>query len=426
MVTRGRRVGSTVGRVEGTRVGLFGVLGAGNIGNDGSMESVVHYIREAHPDVNLDAWCTGPDRLRDEYGLEASPMHWQQRYEQRAPQLPRVAFNVVGKGIDAVRTARWVRGHAAVIVPGAGVLEASLPVRPWEIPYSLFLLCVWGRVFRTRVALVDVGADKINKPTTRWLSTMAARLASYRSYRDSMSRTAMSERGVDTTNDHVYPDLMFGLPVTSQVDLGEADSVALGVMAYYGGNDDRSRAGALHRTYVEQMRTLLNWLLDHGKKVTLILGDSVHDQAVTRELYDHCRASRSNISPGLLKVLPVASPRELAEGIKNTRIVVAIRYHNVITALRLSRPTLAISYSPKHEVVMDDMGLSGFCHPAATMNVTTLIEQFRRLDREADTVHRALRERNREKQDLLSAQFADLSDIILSAGSMTAARKREK
>lgn len=412
--------------MSGLKVGLFGVLGAGNIGNDGSMESVLHYIREAHPDVQLDAWCTGPQRLRDEYGLVASPMHWQQRHEHGAPPLSRLVLNIMGKGIDAVRTARWVRGHHAVIVPGAGILEASLPVRPWEMPYSLFLLSLWGWVFRTRIGLVDVGADKISPAATRWLSTTAARLASYRSYRDLMSRVAISERGVDTTNDHVFPDLLFALPLPSQDDPGEPDHVALGVMAYYGGNGDRSRAGALHRTYVEAMRTFLNWLLDQGKTVTLIVGDSVHDRAVAKELYDDCWASRRDCSSGYLSVLPVASPDELAEGIKRAQTVVAIRYHNVITALRLSRPTLSISYSPKHDVVMDDMGLSGFCHPAAAMDVSRLMEQFRRLEAEAHTLRQVLRERNREKQELLHMQFEELSAFIRSAGSESPASKRER
>ena len=39
--------------------------------------------------------------------------------------------------------------------------------------------------------------------------------------------------------------------------------------------------------------------------------------------------------------------------------VVAIRYHNVISALKLSKPTLSLSYATKHDVLMADMGLSG-------------------------------------------------------------------
>jgi hypothetical protein len=43
------------------RVGLFGLLGQGNLGNDGSMEAVLAYLRAEHPDVILDALCPEPD-----------------------------------------------------------------------------------------------------------------------------------------------------------------------------------------------------------------------------------------------------------------------------------------------------------------------------------------------------------------------------
>jgi polysaccharide pyruvyl transferase WcaK-like protein len=82
-------------------------------------------------------------------------------------------------------------------------------VRSWQFPYDLFVLCAAGRIFRTKVALVSAGASVPSERRTRWLFTAAGRLAFYRSYRDTLSRDAMRQQGVDTTGDHVYPDLAF-------------------------------------------------------------------------------------------------------------------------------------------------------------------------------------------------------------------------
>ena len=98
------------------------------------------------------------------------------RYQQRVSGIPAAPLKLLGKGIDAFRTVAWARRHDAVIVPGMGVLEASLPLRPWGFPYSMLLLCAGGRLFRTKVALVSVGAGTINQPLTRWLFNMAARI----------------------------------------------------------------------------------------------------------------------------------------------------------------------------------------------------------------------------------------------------------
>ena len=42
-------------RSAAPRVGLFGLLGSGNIGNDASMESVLGYLSTEHPDAIVDA-----------------------------------------------------------------------------------------------------------------------------------------------------------------------------------------------------------------------------------------------------------------------------------------------------------------------------------------------------------------------------------
>src|SRR5882757_1493544 len=219
------------------RVGLFGLLGSGNIGNDGSLESVLAYLRTHHPDARLDAMCSGARQITDRYGIPATRLHWFRSEYQTASGAGSLARKVLGKVIDAARTTTWVRRQDVVIVPGMGVLEATTPLRPWGFPYALFVLCASARIVGTRTALVGVGADIITEPLIRWLITRSARLACYRSYRDVYSRDAMRRMGVDTSGDEVYPDLAFALPTPPVT--GTRGTVGIGVMAYCGRNSDR-------------------------------------------------------------------------------------------------------------------------------------------------------------------------------------------
>jgi polysaccharide pyruvyl transferase WcaK-like protein len=116
----GRRRRSTAA----PRVGLFGLLGSGNIGNDASIESMLGYLRADHSDVVLDAMCKGPDRLTERFGVAAIPLNWYQKYEKQASGVSAIALKALGKGVDVFRTASWVRRHDVVIVPGTGILEA--------------------------------------------------------------------------------------------------------------------------------------------------------------------------------------------------------------------------------------------------------------------------------------------------------------
>ncbi len=233
--------------VEGVRIGLFGLLGSGNIGNDASMEAVLGYLQTRHPSAVIDVMCSGPERVTEEYGLPAVQMFWFDRHQDRLSSKPWSVLRVPSRVLDVFRVSSWVRRHDVVIVPGAGVLEASLPLRPWNTPYGLFLITAAGRLFRTKVALVCVGAGPINKRATRSLSTWAARLATYRSYRDSGSREAMRRRGLDA-GDSVFPDLAFSLPTPGRDRHGgDWSTIGVGIMAYAGSNDDRYRAPEVYR-----------------------------------------------------------------------------------------------------------------------------------------------------------------------------------
>lgn len=64
-------------------------------------------------------------------------------------------------------------------------------------------------------------------------------------------------------HDHVYPDLAFALPVPP-VGRGDPLTVGVGVMAYYGTNDDRKQADEIHASYIEKMKRFVRWLADSG------------------------------------------------------------------------------------------------------------------------------------------------------------------
>ena len=394
------------------RVGLFGLLGSGNSGNDASTEAVVEYLRTAHPEAVVDAMCGGPQLVRARYGIDAVPIFWYQKFEQNKTRVPLLLLKGLSKGIDTFRTVSWVRRHDAVIVPGAGPLETTLPQRAWGIPYALFVLCLSGKVFGTRVALVSVGADAIGKRVTRWLSNSTARLAFYRSYRDSFSRDTMRQRGIDTSLDRVYADLAFCVP-TPPYTPGDPQIVGVGVMSYHGGNDDRKQAGQIHSRYVEGLSQFTRWLLDSGHRVRLFGGDTKFDGEIAEQILADARRHWPELDPSWITVEPAASYAELMQAMAPCGIVVATRYHNVICALKLCKPTISLGYSRKFVSLMTDMGLADFNQPAGSLDSGRLIEQFTELENRHTDLQRQLAEANAARRKSLDEQFAVLSSLLL-------------
>ncbi|MEU6621319.1 polysaccharide pyruvyl transferase family protein [Streptomyces litmocidini] len=386
------------------RVGVFGLLGSGNLGNDGSLEAVLGYLRAEHPRAVVDALCGGPEAVTARFGIPATRLHWYRGEYRTASRAGAVAGKGLGKLVDVFRTAAWVRRHDVVIVPGMGVLEATLPLRPWGFPYSLFLLCAAGRLLGTPVALVGVGAAAIRGRPTRALVRWSARLAAYRSYRDAQSRDAMREMGVDTARDEVHPDLAFSLPTPSSSPSGPPGLVCVGVMAFHGGNDDRARAEEIHRRYLDGTIRFVRALVEEGRPVRLLTGDDV-DATVVAAILDA-------VDSPLVTAAETTSLAGLMTEMSAAGTAVAIRYHNLICALKVGTPVLAVTYAAKSDALMSQMGLAEYCHPARELDADRLLEQFRELEKRSAELRRTLAERNETAARRLAHQFTALTAAL--------------
>ncbi|MFE6158079.1 polysaccharide pyruvyl transferase family protein [Streptomyces sp. NPDC056486] len=390
------------------RVGVFGLLGSGNLGNDGSLEAVLGYLRAEHPEAVVDALCGGPETVATRYRIPATRLHWYRGEYRTASRAGSIAAKGFGKLVDAFRTAAWVRRHDVVIVPGMGVLEATLPLRPWGFPYSLFLLCASGRLFGTPVALVGVGAAEIHDRPTRALVRWSARLAKYRSYRDDLSRDAMRAMGVDTARDEVYPDLAFALPtMPTSAPSGPPGPVCVGVMDFHGGNDDRARAEEIHRRYLDGTTRFVRALAEEGRPVRLLTGDEVDAQVVD--------AIIDAVDSPLVTAADASSLADLMKETAAADAVVATRYHNLVCALKVGTPTLALSYAAKSDALMTQMGLAAYCHPAREVDAERLLEQFRALEQRSAELRRTLAERNLAATRRLEHQFTALTTALFPA-----------
>ncbi|WP_405571353.1 polysaccharide pyruvyl transferase family protein [Streptomyces phaeochromogenes] len=401
------------------RVGVFGLLGSGNLGNDGSLEAVLGYLRAEHPGAVVDALCGGPEVVTARYGIPATRLHWYRGEYRTASRAGAIVGKGLGKLVDAVRTAAWVRRHDVVIVPGMGVLEATLPLRPWGFPYSLFLLCASGRLFGTRVALVGVGAAPIGNRPTRALVRWSARLAGYRSYRDALSRDAMRAMGVDTARDKVYPDLAFALPTPpASAPSGSPGPVCVGVMDFHGGNDDRARAEEIHRRYLDGTTRFVRALVEDGRPVRLLTGDEC-DRPVVAAILDA-------VDSPLVTAAEAASLADLMKETAAADTVVATRYHNLVCALKVGTPTLALSYAAKSDALMDRMGLAAYRHPAREVDAGQLLEQFRALEKRSAELRRTLTERNLTAARQLEDQFTALTAALFPAADHAHALREAK
>ena len=164
------------------------------------------------------------------------------------------------------------------------------------------------------------------------------------------------------------------------------------------------------------MKFFVHWLVDSGRKVRLFVGDTNgSDDSVVQEIVADLRESRPDIDPTWVVAEPLSTYADLMQAMLAVGSVVAIRYHNVVCALRLCKPTVSIGYSSKNDALMADMGLAEFCQSARSLDVGQLIEQFTEVESRSAQLRQTLAERNAANEQLLEQQFPKLSALLFPA-----------
>jgi polysaccharide pyruvyl transferase WcaK-like protein len=392
------------------RIGLFGVFGCGNSGNDGSLEAMLTFLQGLRPDANLTCICPAPDRVREDYRVStvldrpsSTDFNGFVRFLMRRLHL-----------LGWIYTIRQVRKLDLLIIPGTGILD-DYRIGPWGIPYVLFRWCLSAKLSGTEVWFVSIGAGPIHHPLSRWLMKRAAAVAQYRSYRDTVSKEFMMSVGFDAQRDPVYPDLAFSLPapqfLTPRRADGEALTVALGVMSYAGWRHDHDRGVDIFSGYLQKITRFLTWLLDRGHNVRILTGET-SDQDAVEELMRAVAAEGRIIPPERLVAESILSLHDVMEQIVLTDIVVATRFHNVVCALKLGRPTISIGYADKNDALLADMGLGDFNQHIESLDVDLLIKQFITLADKREEHQERIREANRAYQQRLAHQDALLASKL--------------
>ncbi|WP_165956559.1 polysaccharide pyruvyl transferase family protein [Kribbella antibiotica] len=393
------------------RIGLFGRLGSGNIGNDATLEAVLAYLKAERPDAVLDSLCSGPKRVTDRYGVPAAQLGWLDgKQPPTGPKPVRLALTlgrlVLGSLIDTWQITSWVRRHDVVIVPGMGVLESTLPQRPWELPWGQFVMSLAGKVFGVKVAFVSVGANVVRQRATGWLLAKSAKLAYYRSFRDEQSLGAAQKMRMAGPSDHVYPDLVFALP---SLPATQGDSIGVGVMAYSGGTEDRADAERIQETYTAAMTLFVERLLADGRRVRLLIGDEA-DEPVALDVLSRVQSSR-------VVYESFTSADELMNQLGTVDSVIGTRFHTVLFGLKLGKPTIAIGYGRKHLALMEHFGVEEWFQEIRDLDADRLYTQFVALQGERAQVVRTIDEHLQLVREQLDAQFAELSAVLFGGRS---------
>ncbi len=405
---------------------LFGNFGTQNLGNEYTLKAILESLRERLPGARFDCVCPDPEDAAKRYGIEATLMSY--RYAKgfrsggaRSPRLirwlRRIFLRVPREVIECIQVFRRLRTTRMLVMTGTGML-GDFGIEPLDLHYEILKWSILAKMSGSKLLFVSVGAGPIERPLSRWIVKRAVSLADYRSYRDAFSKEYLARIGFDTRGDLVYPDLAFSLtpavpkaprePVNGRV-------IGVGLMDYYGRTSDPEQGRGLYRRYLEMMTAFVAFLLQRGYRVKLLTGDLSYDTRIKGDLLSMLGKRRPPGTDGRLVDPPIGSVEELVAQLASTDLVVATRFHNILLALMLAKPVVAISYHPKIASLMSGVGMSEYCEDIGEGDPGGLIERFSRLERNEAAVRSLIVRRTGEYQTELDEQYARIARLFGSA-----------
>jgi len=408
---------SNLGRAK---IVVFGTFGVGNIGNECTLEAMLCNIRRYLPGAEILCICSDPEETTANYRIQAFPIRYAVSVDQLFGVYAR-SDNTLARGLrKLVRVAtepyRWYRafkmlkGKDMLLITGLGML-GDFGISPFGLHYDIVGWSIVAKLCRCKLEFVSVGVGPIRHPVSRWFVKTALALGDYRSYRDRFSKEYLEGIGFSTMSDRVHPDLAFSLPkamLPASKKCGYRPAViGVGLMEYH---DRRGRSESGDRNYRKYLASIAGvtcMLMDRGYTVRLLIGDTRYDQGVRRDLRALLEARGQEYVGARLVDEPASSGAELLSQLAATDVVVASRYHNVLLAAMLGKPVVALSYHEKVVSLMDELGLSEFCHDIENFDADNLILQITTLERDTGSVksRTAIEQRTERYRKELDEQY---------------------
>jgi len=425
------------------RIGLLSPT-SGNLGNAAMQSAMIANLRKRILGVEIVGITLNPDETRRRHDIEAFPLAAVSRpyytlissdsLETRR-QPNRIVSSIKGrlKRIPvlgaALRTigicnaelahiravAHFLRKLDGVLIPGGGALD-DFWGGPWGHPWSLFKFAILSRVRSVPFLFVSIGKCSLTHPLSRLFAGAAMKLAAYRSYRDSDSKTA-GDALIGACDDSVYPDLAFSYPLpSSEASLcsGSQDGrllIGVSPMAYCDPRAWPRKDEPRYREYVITLAKMVKWLIREHHRVLFFTTDHADSEAVhdvqTIVFGSALDADAIQTLPGSIE----QSPNSLLKGISHADLTIASRLHGVILSHLNATPVLALSFDPKVDAHMNAVGQKNFCLNINHLPLDTLVERFTALRAARKQVQAHLKSVALDFRDRLDQQY----DLILGA-----------
>ena len=309
---------------------VSGYYGFGNAGDEAILGGLVEGFRELCPQAELTVLSGNPAETIAEHGVIAVP-----------------------RGLAFAR--RHIALSDVVISGGGGLLQDATS---WRSPLYYLAIIHFAKWARRPVACIGQSIGPLKRPWVRSLLRRELARVDVVAVRDEVSRDTLVRLGLSRSIE-ISADLAFLLPRPTEAEIAAVREKA-------GVSDVREPVAAV------ALRRLPGAADDGGvRQVAAAVGRACGELGLRPLLIpmqptqdvDLARSAAAAMAPNGAITAPAMRAREILALVASCRLMIAMRLHALIFAALCGIPPIAISYDPKVDGVMQQLGL----RPAATL-----------------------------------------------------------
>jgi polysaccharide pyruvyl transferase WcaK-like protein len=179
--------------------------------------------------------------------------------------------------------------------------------------------------------------------------------------------------------------------------------IAVGPIGYMKPQFWPEEDAARYEDYARKIVEFVRFLIDRGDTVVFVPGEAHYDQEIIgdilRRLGFDARAAERVERP------KIESVADLIRVLSSVDIVVASRFHNLVLAHMLGKPTIALSYQEKINCLMRAAGLDAFCLGVSEFDVSSLKRHLAVADAQTADIRERLLRQSEDYRRRLASQY---------------------
>lgn len=284
-------------------------------------------------------------------------------------------------------------------------------------PFALFKWAILSRLARVPFVVVSVGAGKLSSGISRYFLSVALRAAAYRSYRDKKSREIAAGLRHRAGLDPVVPDLAFSLPSSELPSsncirkiAGGRKIFAVSPMAFAKPGSWPFEDSALYSRYLRRIASVISQLLERDGFLVMVWS-TLTDQKVIQEIFEHLDDRSKDRLQRQMHIPEIASWRDLVAVLLDVDFLVASRLHSTILGFVALCPTVAISFDPKVDRVMEELGQTDSLLQISDFESVEVIEALDGLESRRQSVTEQIRSHRRRVLSEFAMQYDAIAGL---------------